>query len=50
MGNGSAIIFSGFLIPALNQALGDQGWRAGWLVLAGITLAVTVLTGSYNFV
>ncbi len=39
MGNGSAIIFSGMLIPWLNQVLGPPGWRSGWLILALITLA-----------
>jgi len=43
IGNGSAIIFSGLLIPRLNQLYGLQGWRISWLLLAGITLAIALL-------
>lgn len=41
-GNGAAIIFAGFLIPLLNRLYGAEGWRAGWLVLGLISLAITV--------
>jgi MFS family permease len=41
-GSGFGIIFSGFLIPRMNMALGPEGWRAGWLVLGLITLACAV--------
>ena len=44
IGNGSAIIFSGFLIPWLNRTYGLQGWRVSWLLLAGITTAIALLT------
>ena len=44
MGNGAAIIFSGYLIPTLNASLGMQGWRMGWLILAAITLVAAVCT------
>ena len=37
-GSAFGIIFSGFLIPSLHQALGTEGWRTGWLVLGLITL------------
>jgi MFS family permease len=37
-GSGFGIIFSGYLIPRLNLALGPEGWRTGWLVLGLITL------------
>jgi len=46
MGNGSAIIFSGFLIPALNRSFGVDGWRTGWLILGAISLAI-VLTSAF---
>ncbi len=42
MGNGFAIIFSGYFIPWLNQALGLEGWRTCWLVLGLITLGIAV--------
>jgi MFS family permease len=45
MGNGAAIIFSGFLIPALNRDLGAQGWRAGWLALGLISLGIAGVAG-----
>lgn len=44
-GNGAAIIFAGFLIPALNRASGSEGWRSGWLALGLISLLVTLLAG-----
>ena len=44
MGNGAAIIFSGYLIPTLNESLGMQGWRTGWLILAAITLGAAACT------
>jgi len=40
VGNGAAIIFAGYLMPALNAKLGAQAWRSGWLILGAITLAV----------
>jgi len=43
IGNGSAIIFAGLLIPWLNQLYGVQGWRVSWLLLAGITVTIAVL-------
>jgi len=42
-GNGLAIIFCGLFIPWVNQGSGGEGWRTGWLVLGGISLAVTAL-------
>lgn len=44
-GNGVAIIFAGLLVPWLNRLLGSAGWRAGWLVLGGISLLVAVAAG-----
>jgi len=43
-GNGVGIIFSGLLIPLLNQTYGNNGWRLSWLLLAGITLVIGLLT------
>ena len=42
-GNGVGIIASGFLVPAVNLALGPEGWRTSWLVLGGAVLAVACL-------
>jgi predicted MFS family arabinose efflux permease len=42
IGTGSAIIFSGMLVPLLNRILGDDGWRIAWQVLGGISAAVAV--------
>ncbi len=44
-GNGVAIIFAGFLIPALNGLLGAGGWRAGWQILGGLSLLVAAAAG-----
>ncbi len=41
-GSAIGIIFSGFLIPRLNQAFGAEGWRTGWLVLGLISLGCAV--------
>ena len=42
IGNGVAIVFAGFLIPALGDLFGPDGWRAGWRVLGGLSAAVAV--------
>ena len=42
-GNGVGIIFSGLLIPLLNQSYGHNGWRVSWLLLAAITISVSLL-------
>lgn len=44
-GNGVGIILSGFLIPYLNDALGADGWRAGWLILGAIILLLALVVG-----
>lgn len=44
-GNGVGIILSGFLIPYLNDVLGADGWRAGWLILGGIILLLALVVG-----
>lgn len=43
IGNGSAIVFAGVLIPRLNQLYGAQGWRISWLLLAAIVLLICML-------
>jgi len=42
-GNGAAIVLAGVLVPLLNRTFGSEGWRAGWLLLSGVALAVTAL-------
>ena len=44
-GNGVGIILSGFLIPWLNDVLGADGWRAGWLILGGLILLLALVVG-----
>jgi MFS family permease len=44
IGSGFAIILSGRLIPAVNRALGPEGWRTNWLILAGI-VGIVALVG-----
>ena len=46
VGNGAAIIFAGYLVPALNGRLGALAWRSGWLVLGLITLAVAAVAAA----
>jgi MFS family permease len=43
--NGLAIIFAGMLVPALNRALGTDGWRTGWQVLGAISVVIAVTAG-----
>jgi len=43
VGSGFAIIFSGFIIPVLNESLGQNGWRVGWALLAVIVLLVAMV-------
>ena len=43
LGNGVGIIFSGMLIPILNQYYGPNGWRASWSLLGGITLVIALV-------
>jgi MFS family permease len=39
-GSGFAILLSGWMIPAVNQLHGDEGWRLSWIVLAAIVIVV----------
>jgi len=43
IGSGFAIMFSGTLIPFLNESLGAEGWRLAWLVLGLVSLAITFI-------
>lgn len=45
-GNGIGIILAGFLVPALNRSFGADGWRAGWMVLGAICLAIALVTAA----
>ncbi len=45
-GNGAAIVFAGLLVPALSRSLGADGWRTGWLILGGLSLAISALAGA----
>jgi MFS family permease len=45
MGSGAGIVFSGYLLPALNQGLGAEGWRSGWQILALLALLVAGIAG-----
>jgi MFS family permease len=44
-GNGLGIILAGSLVPRFNRIYGMQGWRAGWLTLGLIALAVAITAG-----
>ncbi len=43
VGSGFAIVFSGFIIPALNTHFAQNGWRVSWVLLALIVLLVAVV-------
>ena len=45
MGNGTAIILTGFLVPWLNINFGGEGWRIGWLLLGAACLVLGILVG-----
>jgi len=49
-GNGLAIMFTGLLIPQINQWIGAEGWRTSWLLfgLIGIAGAFVSLVGLRN--
>ena len=46
IGSGFAIIFSGFLVPRLNAAFGETGWRVSWMLLGGVVLLVALVVAS----
>ncbi len=41
-GSGLAIIISGLLIPAVNSALGEEGWRGSWMILGLASTAIMI--------
>lgn len=43
IGSGFAIVFTGFAIPAINGAVGAEGWRTSWAVLGAMSLAVAAV-------
>lgn len=45
IGNGLAIAVAGLLVPAVSAALGPEGWRTSWLILALAVLAVALVCG-----
>lgn len=45
MGNGTAIILTGFLVPWLNATFGGDGWRFGWLTLGVVCLLLGGVVG-----
>jgi MFS family permease len=45
MGNGAAIICTGFLVPWLNATFGGEGWRMGWLTLGVACLVLGAVVG-----
>jgi len=42
-GAGIGIILSGVLIPALERFGPSAGWRAGWLILAGLSAVIAII-------
>lgn len=46
MGNGTAIILTGFLVPWLNASYGADGWRYGWLTLGMACLVLGGVVGA----
>ena len=42
VGSGFAIMFSGFIIPILNEKFIASGWRVSWMLLAVIVLLVAL--------
>lgn len=45
VGSGFAIMFSGYIVPLLNQAYPETGWRLCWVVLASIVFLVAATAG-----
>ncbi len=42
-GIGVGVVFSGIAVPWINAELGAEGWRMGWMLLGGASLAATAL-------
>ncbi len=43
IGSGLAIMLSGWLVPRVNAAVGPEGWRTSWSILAAVVLGVGAL-------
>lgn len=41
-GGGLGVAVSGLIVPALLEATGDDGWRWGWIALAGLAAVATL--------
>ena len=39
IGSGFAIVFTGLVIPAINAAVGAEGWRLGWTLIGVLSVA-----------
>ena len=46
-GNGIAIVLTGLLIPWVNAASGDEGWRTGWLIIGIISLLIALVAAFF---
>lgn len=44
IGSGFAIIISGRLIPFINSAFGQEGWRTSWIILAAVVFFIAGLS------
>ena len=42
-GSGFGVVLSGTLVPAVNAAIGTEGWRTSWMILGAIALVVAAL-------
>lgn len=45
VGNGVAIIFTAWLVPALDAGVGGDGWRWGWWILGCLCALISVAAG-----
>ncbi|MBF0328180.1 MAG: MFS transporter [Nitrospirae bacterium] len=43
IGSGFAIMLSGRVVPYMNNAVGDEGWRASWILLSVTTLFLSLV-------
>ncbi len=46
VGNGVAIIFTGWLVPALDAGIGGEGWRWGWGILGSLSVLISAAAGA----
>jgi len=43
-GSSFAIMFAGLALPQINLSVGLEGWRDGWMLLGGISLAAAIVS------